>query len=66
ASTSSDGDRAAAYLDEAVNALHTNWYQTGFQRVQTVRAVLGDSQHGQQLDRQLNELAAVVPLSGTG
>jgi hypothetical protein len=53
-----DGDRATDYLSQAVDALHTDWYGTGLDRVRAVRPVLGDSQQGSQLDDRINALAA--------
>ncbi|HEX6076011.1 MAG TPA: hypothetical protein VFZ32_12200 [Micromonosporaceae bacterium] len=53
-----DGDRAADYLNQAIETLHTNWYSTGLDRVREVRHVLGDSGHGTQLDERISALAA--------
>ena len=41
-----DGDRAADYLNQALDALQADWYGTGFDRVRAVRPVLADSHHG--------------------
>ncbi|GAB3146971.1 hypothetical protein GCM10027290_29520 [Micromonospora sonneratiae] len=54
----SDGDRAADYLNQAVDALHTDWYGTGLDRVRAVRPVLGDSRHGARLDERVAALTA--------
>jgi len=53
-----DADRAADYLHQAVDALHSDWYSTGLDRVREVRAVLGDSQHGTRLDERISALTA--------
>ncbi|WP_230395077.1 hypothetical protein [Plantactinospora alkalitolerans] len=54
----SDGDWAADYLNQAVDALYTDWYGTGLDRVRAVRPVLGDSRHGAQLDEGVAALTA--------
>ena len=54
----SDGDHAANYLSQAMDALHNDWYGTGLERVREVRPVLGDSRQGRQLDEQIAALAA--------
>ncbi|MGN9918430.1 helix-turn-helix domain-containing protein [Micromonospora palomenae] len=54
---SSDGDHAATYLNQALDALHTDWYGTGLERVRAVRQVLGDSREGGQLDDRIAALA---------
>ncbi|MFY1700713.1 XRE family transcriptional regulator [Micromonospora sp. WMMA1923] len=53
-----DGDQAADYLNQAVDALHTDWYGVGLDRVRDVRPVLGDSRHGVVLDERLAALTA--------
>jgi hypothetical protein len=53
-----DGDQAADYLNQARDALNTDWYGTGFTRVQAVRTVLTYSRHGRQLDERIAALAA--------
>ncbi|MGI5152328.1 helix-turn-helix domain-containing protein [Plantactinospora sp. CA-294935] len=55
---SSDGDRAADYLNQAIDALRADWYGTGLDRVRTVRPVLGDSRHGAQIDERVAALTA--------
>jgi hypothetical protein len=55
---SGDGDHAADYLNQAINALHTDWYGTGLDRIRAVRPVLGDSRHGNQLDERIAGLTA--------
>jgi hypothetical protein len=52
-----DGDRAADYLNQAMEALHAEWYSIGLDRVREVRTVLGDSRHGTQLDERISALA---------
>jgi transcriptional regulator with XRE-family HTH domain len=54
----SDGDRAANYLNEAIDALHANWYGAGLDRVRAVRPVLGDSRHATLIDERLAALTA--------
>jgi transcriptional regulator with XRE-family HTH domain len=51
-----DGDHAADYLNQAIDALHTDWYGTGLDRVRAVRPVLGDSRQGAQLDERIAAL----------
>ncbi|MFI6758831.1 multiprotein-bridging factor 1 family protein [Micromonospora sp. NPDC050417] len=51
-----DGDHAADYLNRAVDALYTDWYGTGLDRVRAVRPVLGDSRQGAQLDERIAAL----------
>lgn len=53
-----DTDRAAHYLDQALDALHTEWYGTGLDRILAVRPILGDSNQGQQIDERIALLAA--------
>ncbi|MFY1633591.1 hypothetical protein ACN27F_09955 [Solwaraspora sp. WMMB335] len=53
-----DGDRAADYLSQAVDALHTDWYGTGLDRVRAVRPTLVDSRHGALLDERVAALTA--------
>ncbi|MFI6161688.1 multiprotein-bridging factor 1 family protein [Micromonospora haikouensis] len=53
-----DGDRAAEYLNQAIDTLHTDWYGTGLDRVRAVRNVLGDSRNGAQLDERVAALTA--------
>ncbi|MFV2021997.1 XRE family transcriptional regulator [Micromonospora sp. LOL_023] len=53
-----DGDRVADYLNQAVDALHTDWYGTGLDRVRAVRPTLGDSRHGALLDERVAALTA--------
>ncbi|MDH6464308.1 hypothetical protein M2302_004506 [Micromonospora sp. A200] len=55
---SDNGDRAADYLNQAMDALNTDWYGTGLDRVRAVRPVLRDSRHGAQLDERIAALAA--------
>jgi len=54
-----DSDRAASYLHQALDALDSDWYSTGFARVRAVRPVLADSSHGAQLDERIAALAAI-------
>jgi hypothetical protein len=51
-----DGDRAADCLNQAIDALHTDSYDTGLDRVRAVRPVLGDSRQGTQLDERIAAL----------
>ncbi|MGW0503810.1 helix-turn-helix domain-containing protein [Micromonospora sp. NPDC003241] len=53
-----DGDKAADYLNQAVDALHNDWYGVGLDRVRAVRPLLGDSQHGTLLDERVAALTA--------
>jgi hypothetical protein len=53
-----DGDQAAEFLGRAIDALHSDWYGTGFDRVRAVRPVLGGSHHGVLLDQRITALAA--------
>ncbi|WKU04476.1 helix-turn-helix transcriptional regulator [Micromonospora sp. HUAS LYJ1] len=53
-----DGDRAADYLNQAVDALQNDWYGVGLDRVRAVRTVLGDSRHGNLLDERVAALTA--------
>ncbi|MEV6811712.1 hypothetical protein [Micromonospora sp. NPDC051296] len=54
----SDGDRVADYLNQAVDALQTDWYGVGLDRVRVVRPMLGDSRHGTLLDERVAALTA--------
>lgn len=51
-----DGDRAAAFLHDAITALEVEWYGAGLTRVREARRQLGDSQHGQAIDERLATL----------
>jgi hypothetical protein len=51
-----DGDRAAAYLEQAIEALTVDWYSTGLDRVRAARPLLGDSKHGHHIDGQIKAL----------
>lgn len=53
-----DVDRAADHLSQAVDALDTDWYGTGLDRVRAVRPVLRDSRQGAQLDERLSALTS--------
>jgi transcriptional regulator with XRE-family HTH domain/tetratricopeptide (TPR) repeat protein len=53
-----DGDRAADYLEQAIDALHTDRYDTGLARVRAVRPVLADSTHGRRFDERIAALTA--------
>ncbi|WP_344087918.1 hypothetical protein [Luedemannella helvata] len=53
-----DGDRVATYLHQAIDALNTDWYDAGADRVRTARATLGHSLAGNQLDERLLTLTA--------
>jgi len=57
-----DGDRAAAYLEQAIDALATDWYSTGLDRVRAARPLLGDSKHGHHIDGQIKALAPTLSL----
>ncbi|MEV0428235.1 hypothetical protein [Micromonospora sp. NPDC050495] len=54
----SDGDHAAEYLNQAMDALHSDWYGTGLERVREVWPLLGGSRQGRQLDERIAALAA--------
>lgn len=56
-----DIDQAADYLIQAADALSTDWYQVGFDRVRAVRPGWGDSRRGADLDQRLDVLAAASP-----
>jgi DNA-binding transcriptional regulator YiaG len=58
AASGGDGDRAAAYLHQAVDALEASWYGTGWQRIRQTRDLLGDSGLARDLDQRLALLAA--------
>ncbi|OHV45283.1 transcriptional regulator [Parafrankia soli] len=55
-----DGDRIADYLGQAIDALTTDWYATGIDRVRAIRPLLGDSKHGRHLDGQIRALSPAL------
>jgi hypothetical protein len=52
-----DIERAADYLNQAVDALSADWYRTGFDRIRAGRSMLRDSPDGTRLDQRLDALA---------
>lgn len=56
-----DADRAASLLVQAVDALATDWYRTGYDRVRAVRPMLRDSRVAADVDQRLDALGATVP-----
>jgi hypothetical protein len=59
AASGDDGDQAADYLNQALTALHGEWYRTGFERVRAVRPVLGDGRNARPVDERIAALAAI-------
>lgn len=53
AAHSGDGDHAAHCLNQAMDALHNDWYGTGLERVSALRPVLADSRQVRQLDERI-------------
>src|SRR5690606_37456033 len=56
-----DADRAASLLVQAVDALATDWYRTGYDRVRAVRPMLRDSRVAAEVDERLDALGATTP-----
>ncbi|GAA1381186.1 hypothetical protein GCM10009661_57200 [Catellatospora chokoriensis] len=54
-----DGDQQADYLNRALDAVEREWYGTGLNRVREVRAQLGDSPLGRELDERIGTLTLV-------
>jgi tetratricopeptide (TPR) repeat protein len=55
-----DGDRAADYLDRALDTLQDDWYGTGLDRIREVRPILGDSGHGRRIDERIAALTTLA------
>jgi hypothetical protein len=53
-----DGERAANYLDQAIDALEAEWYGIGLNRVREVRQTLGDGRDGARIDQRVGALVA--------
>ncbi|WP_433496801.1 hypothetical protein ACQP1K_17605 [Sphaerimonospora sp. CA-214678] len=52
----SDTDLAIARLDEAVDALTSTWYATGYERIDRVRRALPDGREVQTVRERLHAL----------
>jgi hypothetical protein len=59
-----DCDRAADYLNQAVDALQADRHGTGLDRIRAVRPVLGVSRHGVHLDDRAVLTASWAALPG--
>jgi transcriptional regulator with XRE-family HTH domain len=51
-----DAERQAHYLNQALDAVETEWYQTGLNRIREVRGQLGDSALGAEVDERIDAL----------
>jgi hypothetical protein len=59
-----DGDRAAQFLHQAVDELERDWYNTGLDRIRSVRPMLGDGRLGVELDERIAALGVDAPTMG--